>query len=91
MINFVKISTLNTYKKNRDYVFLIFFNYYYNNLSVAKHYIFTLFTKQIKFYWFFFGKKLKIMKTDNVHIKLKQSQIILEIVWCIENAIINIQ
>jgi len=88
MINFVKIWTLNTCKKNHGYVFLIFFNF----ITLIIHHklciTFSNFlTQLIKFYWHLQRKKLN---TKNVSQRLKTSQNILKILLSVGNDKIRI-
>jgi len=70
LINFVKIRTLNAYKKMCVNVFLIFFNYRCNNISGALYKVFTLFNPTTILLTFI-GKKTKKLKIENIRKQLK--------------------
>jgi len=84
---FVKIRTLNTYKKNDDYVFIIFFICHCNNILGYLYYIFRLFDPTNEILLIFIEKKLE---TEYVRKQLTIIQNVLKNLPCIENANVNI-
>jgi len=90
LINFVKIWTLNAYKKNYAFVFLVFLTAIvaiYQEPCIK----FSRFLPNKYNFIDIYRKKPKKFKTDNVHKQLKISQNIWKILSCTENSNINIQ
>jgi len=62
LINVAKNQTLNTYKKNCSFVFLILFNFHYNNISGALYSFLTFFDTTNNYLLTFIEKKSKTFK-----------------------------
>jgi len=80
-----KNTTLNAFKKNCDYVFLIFFNCYLSNISGVLYYILTYFGPTNRILLTVIKKK----KIENWYSQNKSKYF--ELFWCLANANIIFQ